>query len=87
MTFEPAGPADYTEPLRAAGIVPVVEVDDAGRAVALAQTLEAGGLPIVEVTFRSEAAAAALERVARDVPAVLLIAGIVTLHPPGGCGA
>lgn len=78
MTFEPAGPADCTEPLRAAGVVPVVEVDDAGRAVALAQTLEAGGLPIVEVTFRSEAAAAALERVARDVPAVLLIAGIVT---------
>lgn len=77
MTFEPSSPADDTEQLRAAGVVPVVEVEDAGRAVALAQALEAGGLPIVEVTFRTDAAAAALERIARDVPGVFLIAGTV----------
>lgn len=77
MTFEPASPSDDTEQLRAAGVVPVVEVEDAGRAVALAQALEAGGLPIVEVTFRTDAAAAAIERIARDVPGVFLIAGTV----------
>lgn len=77
MTFEPSSPADDTEQLRAAGVVPVVEVEDAGRAVALAQALKAGGLPIVEVTFRTDAAAAALERIARDVPGVFLIAGTV----------
>lgn len=78
MTVETAGPSDYSEPLRAAGVVPVVELEDAGRAVALAQALEAGGLPIVEVTFRTEAAASALDRIARDVPGVFLIAGTVT---------
>lgn len=77
MTFEPFSPADDTERLRAAGVVPVVEVEDAGHAVALAQALEAGGLPIVEVTFRTDAAAAAIERIARDVPGVFLIAGTV----------
>ena len=77
MTFEPSFPADDTEQLRAAGVVPVVEVEDAGRAVALAQALEAGGLPIVEVTFRTDAAVAAIERIARDAPGVFLIAGTV----------
>ena len=77
MTLEPTSPSDDAERLRAAGVVPVVEVEDAGRAVALAQALEAGGLPIVEVTFRTDAAAAAIERIARDVPGVFLIAGTV----------
>lgn len=77
MNVEPDSAADEMEQLRAAGVVPVVEVEDAGRAVALAQALEAGGLPIVEVTFRTDAAAAAIERIARDVPGVYLIAGTV----------
>ncbi len=70
--------AGFADRLRAAGVVPVVEVEDAGRAVALAQALEAGGLPIVEVTFRTEAAADALRQIARDAPHVFLIAGTVT---------
>lgn len=77
MSVAPRSPADDMERLRAAGVVPVVEVEDAGRAVALAQALAAGGLPIVEVTFRTDAAAAAIERIARDVPTVYLIAGTV----------
>jgi 2-dehydro-3-deoxyphosphogluconate aldolase/(4S)-4-hydroxy-2-oxoglutarate aldolase len=68
----------FADRLRAAGVVPVVEVEDAGRAVALAQALEAGGLPLIEVTFRTEAAEQALRRIARDVPGVFLIAGTVT---------
>ncbi len=64
--------------LRAAGVVPVVEIEDVGCAVALAAALEAGGLPVVEVTFRTEAAAEALRRIARDAPGVFLIAGTVT---------
>jgi 2-dehydro-3-deoxyphosphogluconate aldolase/(4S)-4-hydroxy-2-oxoglutarate aldolase len=71
-------PASFADRLRVAGVVPVVEVDDAGRAVALAQALGAGGLPIVEVTFRTEAAADALRRIARDAPGVFLIAGTIT---------
>jgi 2-dehydro-3-deoxyphosphogluconate aldolase/(4S)-4-hydroxy-2-oxoglutarate aldolase len=59
-------------------VIPVVEIEDDERAVALAQALEAGGLPIVEVTFRTEAAANALRLIARDAPHVFLIAGTVT---------
>ena len=71
-------PAIPSDRLRAAGVIPVVEIQDDERAVALAQALEAGGLPIVEVTFRTEAAANALRLIARDAPHVFLIAGTVT---------
>jgi 2-dehydro-3-deoxyphosphogluconate aldolase/(4S)-4-hydroxy-2-oxoglutarate aldolase len=71
-------PAVDTDRLRSFGVIPVVEIDDAGRAVALAQALHEGGLPVVEVTFRTEAAADALRRIAREVPQVYLIAGTVT---------
>jgi 2-dehydro-3-deoxyphosphogluconate aldolase/(4S)-4-hydroxy-2-oxoglutarate aldolase len=79
-TFASAGGvrAGFADRLRAAGVVPVAEVEDAGRAVALAQALEAGGLPIVEVTFRTEAAAETLRQIAREAPRVFLIAGTVT---------
>ena len=81
MTTDPiagGGPPIPTDRLRAAGVIPVVEIEDDERAVALAQALEAGGLPIVEVTFRTEAAANALRLIARDAPNVFLIAGTVT---------
>lgn len=81
MTTDPiagGGPPIPTDRLRAAGVIPVVEIEDDERAVALAQALEAGGLPIVEVTFRTEAAANALRLIARAAPRVFLIAGTVT---------
>jgi 2-dehydro-3-deoxyphosphogluconate aldolase / (4S)-4-hydroxy-2-oxoglutarate aldolase len=64
--------------LRAAGVTPVVEIDDAGRAVALAQALLGGGLPVVEITFRTGAAPAALAAIRDRHPQMLLIAGTVT---------
>ena len=78
--FQSSGsvPAGVLDRLRAAGVIPVVEIEDDDRAVALAQALEAGGLPIVEVTFRTEAAANALRLIARAAPRVFLIAGTVT---------
>ena len=66
------------ERIRAAGVVPVVEIEEAARAVELAEALDAGGLPIVEVTFRTDAAVAALGLIAAHVPSVLLAAGTVT---------
>jgi 2-dehydro-3-deoxyphosphogluconate aldolase/(4S)-4-hydroxy-2-oxoglutarate aldolase len=71
----PPIPADR---LRAAGVIPVVEIEDDGLAVDLAQALEAGGLPIVEVTFRTESASNAIRLIARAAPHVFLIAGTVT---------
>lgn len=72
------GPTGFADRLRSAGVLPVVEIDDPGHAVALAQALEAGGLPIIEVTFRTEAAAESLRRIAREAPRVFLVAGTVT---------
>ena len=76
----PAAPdlSSVIERIRAAGVVPVVEIEDAARAVELAEALVAGGLPVVEVTFRTDAAGAALNLIAARVPSVLLAAGTVT---------
>lgn len=45
-------------------VVPVVVLDDAGRADDLGAALVAGGLPVAEVTFRTPGAAAVLGRLA-----------------------
>ena len=42
------------------GIVPVIALDDAEKAVPLAKALVKGGLPAAEVTFRTAAAEEAL---------------------------
>ena len=47
---------DVLSALRTARLVPVVVLDDAGDADALAGALVAGGLPVAEVTFRTGAA-------------------------------
>ena len=47
---------DTLSALRAARLVPVVVLDDAADAAALAAALVAGGLPVAEVTFRTAAA-------------------------------
>ena len=47
---------DTLSALRAARLVPVVVLDDAGDADGLAGALVAGGLPVAEVTFRTAAA-------------------------------
>ena len=59
------------------GIVPVIAIDDAAKAVPLAKALAAGGLPAAEVTFRTAAAEEAIRAIAREVPEMLLGAGTV----------
>jgi 2-dehydro-3-deoxyphosphogluconate aldolase / (4S)-4-hydroxy-2-oxoglutarate aldolase len=63
--------------LRALGVVPVVEIDDAGAAVPLAEALLAGGIGCAEITFRTGAAAAAIAAIRRAVPGILVGAGTV----------
>ena len=58
-------------------VVPVVVLEDSGDAVPLCSALSEGGLPLAEVTFRTDAAASSIERIARDLPDVLLGAGTV----------
>ena len=59
------------------GIVPVIAIDDAEKAVPLARALTAGGLPAAEVTFRTAAGEEAIRRIARECPEVLVGAGSV----------
>jgi 2-dehydro-3-deoxyphosphogluconate aldolase/(4S)-4-hydroxy-2-oxoglutarate aldolase len=71
MTGEP-------HPLATVGpVVPVVVLDDAAQAVPLARALAAGGVRVMEVTLRTHAGLAAIERVAAEVPEVLVGAGSV----------
>jgi 2-dehydro-3-deoxyphosphogluconate aldolase/(4S)-4-hydroxy-2-oxoglutarate aldolase len=58
-------------------VVPVVVLDDAAQAVPLARALAAGGVRVMEVTLRTPAGVAAIERVAAEVPEVLVGAGSV----------
>jgi len=61
-------------------ILPVIVIEDADSAVPLAQALLAGGLEVIEVTFRTAAAAEAIQRIKAEVPDMLVGAG--TVVPP-----
>lgn len=58
-------------------VVPVVVIDDAQSAVPLAKTLLASGLGAIEVTLRTRAGLEAIERIAAEVPDMLVGAGSV----------
>lgn len=59
-------------------VVPVVVIQDPAQAIPLAEALLAGGIDVIEVTLRSDAAVAAIEAIARAVPAMNVGAGTVT---------
>jgi len=59
------------------GVIPVVEVDALADADALAETLLEAGLGVVEITFRTEAAADIIARIAGRHPDMLVGAGTV----------
>ena len=65
------------ENLASIGIIPVIKINDAEKAVPLARALCAGGLPAAEVTFRTPAAAEAIRRIRAEVPEVCVCAGTV----------
>ncbi|GAB3591452.1 hypothetical protein GCM10027446_09420 [Angustibacter peucedani] len=58
-------------------VVPVVVVDDVADAVPLARALLDGGIGVVEITLRTPAGLAAIERVAAEVPGMVVGAGTV----------
>jgi 2-dehydro-3-deoxyphosphogluconate aldolase/(4S)-4-hydroxy-2-oxoglutarate aldolase len=62
---------------RAVGVIPVLEIDSAARAVPVAEALSAGGLPIAEVTLRTDAGLDSIRNIARSLPDVLVGAGTV----------
>lgn len=64
--------------LRTSPVIPVVVIKDASRAVPLARALARGGVGIIEITLRTPAGLSAIERVAAEVPEILVGAGTVT---------
>ncbi|HKS48710.1 MAG TPA: bifunctional 4-hydroxy-2-oxoglutarate aldolase/2-dehydro-3-deoxy-phosphogluconate aldolase [Amycolatopsis sp.] len=66
------------ELLELSPVMPVVVVDEADDAVPVARALLAGGLRVIELTLRTPAALDAIERVAAEVPDIVVGAGTVT---------
>jgi 2-dehydro-3-deoxyphosphogluconate aldolase / (4S)-4-hydroxy-2-oxoglutarate aldolase len=58
-------------------VIPVVVVHDAADAVPIAEALVRGGLPVIELTLRTPAALPAIERIAAEVPDILIGAGTI----------
>ena len=58
-------------------VIPVVVVNDAADAVPIARALVDGGLPVIELTLRTPMALDAIERIAAEVPDILLGAGTI----------
>ena len=68
---------DVLSRLAAAGVVPVVVLDNAADAVPTARAIVAGGIDVMEITFRTAAAADSIRAVAAEVPEMLVGAGTV----------
>lgn len=68
---------NFRETLKSIGIIPVIQINDAEKAVPLALALKKGGLPAAEVTFRTDAAEEAIRRIKVEVPDVCVCAGTV----------
>ncbi len=58
-------------------VIPVIVIDDARRAESLAEALLKGGIDVIEITFRTAAAAEAIQRIRRAFPEMLVGAGTI----------
>lgn len=59
------------------GLVPVIKIEDAKKAVPLGRALSAGGIPVAEVTFRTAAAEDSIKAMVAECPDLLVGAGTV----------
>lgn len=59
------------------GVVPVIAIDDANKAVSLANALKDGGLAVAEITFRTAQGQQAIENISNNVKDVLVGAGTI----------
>lgn len=58
-------------------VVPVVTIRDAHAAVPTARALQDGGVGVIEVTLRTGASLDGIERIARELPSMTVLAGTV----------
>jgi len=59
------------------GIIPVINIQDADKAVPLAHALRDGGIPAIEITLRTGAALSSIEKIRDAYPDMLIGAGTV----------
>ena len=65
------------ERIEKTGIIPVIKISEADKAIPLAKALCEGGLPAAEVTFRTDAAADAIKLIRGRFPNMTVGAGTV----------
>ena len=58
-------------------VVPVVTIRDAHQAVPVARALQDGGVRVIEVTLRTGSSLECIERIARELPSMTVLAGTV----------
>ena len=58
-------------------IIPVIEINDAGKVIALVDALMAGGIDVIEVTLRTDQAIEAIALIAKERPTMHVAAGTV----------
>ena len=58
-------------------VIPVIVLEDVATAEPLAEALLEGGIDVIEITFRTAAAAPAIERIRKAFPEMLIGAGTV----------
>ena len=64
--------------MRTSPVIPVMVIEDIDTAVPLAKALVAGGLRVLEITLRTDAAYAAMQRIATEVPDAIVGVGTIT---------
>jgi len=68
---------DIVGRIRDIGIVPVIAISDVEKAVPLAKALIEGGIPCAEITFRTAEGEECIDRIAAELPDILVGAGTV----------
>lgn len=69
--------AELIKKIENMGIVPVIVIKDANKAVPLAEALLKGGVSCIEVTFRTDAAYESIKRIHQAFPEMTMAAGTV----------
>jgi len=65
------------ETLKKLKVIPVIAIEDAGKALHLADALIGGGIPLAEITFRTAAAAIVISTLVKERPDLVVAAGTI----------
>ena len=68
---------DISKLLYENGVVPVISINDAKKALPLGKAILDGGINIIEITFRTDAAAESIKIISENFPDLLVGAGTV----------